>query len=546
MLRVFFPTTSFTGFAIYDVSLRKYYKMALKNLPLGISTLSKLLENNCIYVDKTEYVYHLTTQPGAFFLSRPRRFGKSLFVDTLKEIFEGNQKLFEGLFIYDKWDWNKKYPVIKFDFAGGEVRNREELDVRILNMLRESGQRLGVRMDSTDLAGKFIDLISGAATKYGQRSVVLFDEYDKPLLDNIHNPEMAKEIRSGLKNLYSVLKSQDANLQFVFMTGVTKFSKVNLFSGLNQLIDITIDDQFSSICGYTDKDLEEYFSEHLSGSNPEDVRNWYNGYNWTGSESVYNPYDILLFLSKKFSFQNYWFETGTPTFLIELFRKHQYFLPNLENIQVTREVLGAFDVDYIDPIALLFQIGYLTIKDTFIEDQEQIFNLKIPNREVRQALNSQFISGYAGLTSLKFDSRLQMKKELSTGDVASLIKTIKGLFAGIPWRNFTNNDLANFEGYYASVLYAFFASLNAQIIPEDITNHGQADMTILLGNHIYVMEIKVVDNLPEGNNQALQQIIQRDYAEKYRNREGMTVHELGLVFNKTERNLVQADYLTTP
>ncbi|NDH69745.1 MAG: hypothetical protein EBY22_17985, partial [Gammaproteobacteria bacterium] len=168
----------------------------------------------------------------------------------------------------------------------------------------------------------------------------------------------------------------------------------------------------------------------------------------------------------------------------------------------------------IDPIALLFQSGYLTIKDAYIDDQEQIFNLKIPNREVRQALNSQFISGYAGLTSLKLDSRLQMKKELSTGDVASLIKTIKGLFAGIPWRNFTNNDLANFEGYYASVLYAFFASINARVIPEDITNHGQADMTIIFRNHIYVIEIKVVDNLPEGNNQALQQIIQRNYAEK--------------------------------
>ena len=206
--------------------------------------------------------------------------------------------------------------------------------------------------------------------------------------------------------------------------------------------------------------------------------------------------------------------------------------------------MGAFDVDYIDPIALLFQSGYLTIKDTYLDDQEQIFNLKIPNSEVRQALNSQFISGYAGLTSLKLDSRLQMKKELSTGNVTSLIKTIKGLFAGIPWRNFTNNDLANSEGYYASVLYAFFASINAQVIPEDITNHGQADMTIIFRNHIYVMEIKVVENLPEGNNVALQQIIQRNYAEKYRNREGITVHEVGLVFNKTERNLVQADFVS--
>ena len=467
-------------------------------------------------------------------------------MDTLKEIFEGNQKLFEGLYIHDKWDWSKKYPVIKLDFAGGEVRNREELDVRIMNILRKNGEQLGVTFDSTDLVGKFGDLISGAALKYGQRAVVLVDEYDKPLLDNIHNPEMAKEIRSGLKNLYSVLKSQDANLQFIFMTGVTQFSKVNLFSGLNQLKDITLSKFYSSICGYTDKDLEEYFSEHLSGSDPEKVRKWYNGYNWTGQESVYNPYDILLFLSEDFSFQNYWFETGTPTFLIELFKEKQYFLPDLENIQVTKEIMDAFDVDYIDPIALLFQSGYLTIKDTYIEDQEQIFNLKIPNREVRQALNSHFINGYAGLSSLKLDSRLQMKKELSNGDVTSFIKTITSLFAGIPWRNFTNNNLADFEGYYASVLYAFFASINAQVIPEDITNHGQADMTIVFRNHIYVMEIKVVDKLPEGNNQALEQIIQRKYAEKYRNREGMTVHEVGLVFSKTERNLVQADYLTTP
>jgi hypothetical protein len=174
-----------------------------------------------------------------------------------------------------------------------------------------------------------------------------------------------------------------------------------------------------------------------------------------------------------------------------------------------------------------------------------IFTLKIPNMEVRQALNSQFINGYAGLVHGKLDFQLQIRKELASGAVRSMFATIKRLFAGIPWRNFTNNDLADFEGYYASVLYAFFASLNAQVIPEDITNHGQADMTIILGNHIYVMEIKVVDHLPEGNNQALQQIIQRNYAEKYRNREGMTVHELGLVFNKTERNLVQADDVTS-
>ena len=186
--------------------------MALKNLPLGISTLSKLLENNCIYVDKTEYAYNLTSQSGAFFLSRPRRFGKSLFVDTLKEIFEGNQKLFEGLYIYDKWDWSKKYPVIKLDFAGGGGKNQNELDLRLSALLQQNKDRLGVHYDSFDIEDNFSRLISMTAAKYGQRVVVLVDEYDKPILDNINNTQVAREIRDALKAFYGVLKEQDANL----------------------------------------------------------------------------------------------------------------------------------------------------------------------------------------------------------------------------------------------------------------------------------------------------------------------------------------------
>ena len=518
----------------------------MKNLPLGINTLSLLFESNCIYVDKTEYVYNLIKLPGRFFLSRPRRFGKSLFVDTLKEIFEGNQKLFEGLYIHDKWDWSKKYPVIKFDFAGGELQSRSELDVRIMNMLRKNGEQLGVNLDSTDLVGKFGDLISGAALKYGQRVVVLVDEYDKPLLDNIHNSHIAKDIRTGLKNLYSVLKSQDANLQFVFMTGVTKFSKVSLFSGVNQLKDITLSKSYSSICGYTDNDLQEHFGEYLAGCDPEEVKKWYNGYNWTGPETVYNPYDILLFLSEDLSYQNYWFETGSPTFLIELFRNNHYFLPDLENIEVFQRTLNSFEIESINPITLLFQAGYLTIEKTFIDRGKLVYRLKIPNQEVRLALNDYFIEEYTGISSDLKSRQDDLYKALSTGNIALFEQHIRTLFAGIPWRNFTNNNLADFEGFYASVLYAFFISLRAWVIPEDISNRGQADMTIILENQIYVMEIKVVDNLPEGNNKALEQIIQRKYAEKYRNRDGMTIHELGMVFSKSERNLVQTDYLTTP
>jgi hypothetical protein len=529
-----------------DVSLSKYFEMALKNLPLGISTLSLLLESNGIYVDKTEYAFNLVKSPGRFFLSRPRRFGKSLFVDTLKEIFEGNQKLFEGLYIYDKWDWNKKYPVIKFDFAEGMLKSGKDLDEKIHEILLFNEENLGITTVNKSISGRFAELIKGVREKYGERVVVLVDEYDKPILDNISELSIAKELRDGLKNLYSVLKSQDANLQFIFMTGVTKFSKVNLFSGLNQLIDITIDEEFSSICGYTDMDLREHFSEYLVGSDPEEVKRWYNGYSWTGSETVYNPYDILLFIKKRMVYQNYWFETGSPTFLIELFRKNQYFLPDLENIEVFQRTLNSFEIETLHPITLLFQAGYLTIEKTFIEREKLVYRLKIPNQEVRLALNDYFIEDYTGISADLKSRQGDLYNALSTGNLASFEQYIRSLFAGIPWRNFTNNDLANFEGYYASVLYAFFASLDAQIIPEDITNHGQADMTILLGNHIYIMEIKVVDHLPEGNNQALQQIVQRNYAEKYRNREGMTVHEVGLVFNKTERNLVQADYVTTP
>ena len=334
----------------------------MKNLPLGISTLSLLLESNGIYVDKTEFAFNLIKTPGRFFLSRPRRFGKSLFVDTLKEIFEGNQKLFEGLFIHDKWDWTKKYPVIKLDFAAGGGKNQNELDLRLSALLQQNKERLGVTYDSKDLEDDFSRLISMTTAKYGQRVVVLVDEYDKPILDNINNTQVALEIRDALKAFYGVLKEQDANLQFVFMTGVTKFSKVNLFSGLNQLVDITIDEEFSSICGYTDMDLREHFSEYLAGSDPEEVKRWYNGYSWTGSETVYNPYDILLFIKKRMVYQNYWFETGSPTFLIELFRKNQYFLPDLENIEVFQRTLSSFEIESLHPITLLFQAGYLTIE----------------------------------------------------------------------------------------------------------------------------------------------------------------------------------------
>jgi hypothetical protein len=505
-----------------------------------------LRESDCIYVDKTRYVHALTRIPGRYFLSRPRRFGKSLFVDTLKELFEGNQRLFEGLYIHDLWDWSRRFPVIVIDFAGGVMDSRQALDEKILEILASQRKRLGVTTDKTSISGIFGDLIEAAAHRYGQRAVVLVDEYDKPILDNIDKPEIAGEIREGLKNLYSVLKAQDANLQFVFMTGVSKFSKVSLFSGINQLKDITLSEAYSSVCGYTQQDLLNCFGEHLAGADRDAIKHWYNGYGWTGQETVYNPYDILLFISEDQRFRNYWFETGSPAFLLKLFRQNQYFLPELENLEVSEEILDSFEVERINPVTLLFQAGYLTIEQVFSRRGRCRYRLRIPNFEVRMALSDQFIDVYTDNVNERSSLQDRLYEVLEKADLTGLVHTVKRLFAAIPWRNFIHSQLPDYEGYYASVLYAFFASLDASIIPEDISNHGQADLTVILGHQVYVMEFKVIDAETLDDNPALAQLQQRRYADKYRGDPAKTVHEVGWIFSRTLRGLVRADWDTTP
>ena len=514
----------------------------MQPLPVGISTLAKLRDSHCIYIDKTFIIYPLIQQSGAFFLSRPRRFGKSLLVDTFKELFAGNQRLFEGLFIHDRWDWSRTFPVITIDFTSGVLDSRAALDEKIREILATHLEHWEITSNKHSISGIFGDLIQGAAKQHGQRSVVLVDEYDKPILDNIENTTIAMEMREGLKNLYSVLKAEDAHLQFVFLTGVSKFSKVSLFSGLNQLTDLTIDPRYSSLCGYTEQDLRESFGEHLAGVDWDELKRWYNGYAWTADETVYNPYDILLFIEKGHRFRNYWFETGSPNFLVKLFRQQPYFLPNLETLEVTEEVLESFEIERINPITLLFQTGYLTIKRSFFRRDRFMLALGIPNLEVRLALNDWFIDAYSDTVHIKSELQDQLYTLLETGNLPGLCGLIDRLFASIPWRNFTNNNLPHFEGYYASVLYAFFASLDARIIPEDITNQGQADLTVILGNHIYVMELKVVPGETVIGNPALDQVQQRQYARKYRGRPGAIVHELGLVFSEAKRGLVQADW----
>jgi hypothetical protein len=491
-------------------------------------------------------LYQMASVQGRYFLSRPRRFGKSMLVSTLHALFEGRKELFEGLYIHDKWNWDKTHPVIRIDFAGGTIESREQLDHRIKMIFRENQHRLGVDCSfDSDMAGCFEELIRKSKAVTGQKVVILIDEYDKPILDQIEKPELSAEIREGLKNIYSVMKGMDEYIQFIFMTGVTKFSKVSIFSGINQLEDITLDHRYATICGYTQNDLETSFAQHLAGVDWEKLKRWYNGYSFTG-ESVYNPFDILLFISKGKEYRSYWFETGSPSFLLKLFKKECYFLPELSDIEVGEEILDSFDVDRINPITLLFQAGYLTIDKIIVRNEVSRYRLKLPNLEVFIALNTHLLNDYAPLgLSAKNTIQNGLYDALEIGDLPKLKQHIQSLFAGVAWRNFTNNALLDSEGYYASVLYAFFASLNAVIIPEDISNHGQADMTIILGEHIYVMEIKLDPRkrfIAKTPNPALAQILERDYAKKYLTR-GKAVHQVGMVFHNKTRNLVQMDWL---
>ena len=527
----------------------------LKKLPIGIQTFREIIEEGYVYVDKTDHAWALASSGKYYFLSRPRRFGKSLFLDTLKELHEGSEPLFRGLYIHDRWDWSRRHPVIRLDFSAGVLQSRAELDMSIRELLVRNQRRLGLECEAQSLPGCLAELIIRAHEQSGERVVVLVDEYDKPILDNITDLARAAEVREGLKNLYSAIKGQDAHIQLVFMTGVTKFSKVSLFSGINQLEDITLDARFATLCGYTQSDLETCFGDHLQGVDRDRLRTWYNGYAFLG-EPVYNPFDILLFIAKGQQYRNYWFETGNPSFLIELLRARRLFLPDLEGIEASEEILDSFDIERIDPVTLLFQTGYLTIADTRWRRSRLLFQLRLPNQEVKMALADHLIDGYLGTLPGGRDAQQDALYDcLAAGDLDGLIAAIQRLFAGIPWRNFTHNDLADSEGYYASVLYAFLASLAAEIIPEDISNHGQVDLTAKLAGYIYVIEIKLTRNplAPQGRgagergsekitNPALDQIRARDYSAKYRGLPGKGLFEVGLIFDPQARNLVQADW----
>ena len=505
-----------------------------KKLPVGIQNLREIREQGHYYVDKSGLAIDLLSSGKYFFLSRPRRFGKSLLVDTFKELFEGNRALFEGLAAETRWEWSQRHPVIRISFSDGMLQSRTELDTRIHEILQDNEMELGVQAQRRTVNGRFAELIRLVHERHGAPVVVLVDEYDKPILDNITDPARAAEMRDGLRNLYSVLKGADPYLKFVFLTGVSKFSKVSLFSGLNNLQDITLDARWSALCGYTDHDIDTVFAPELSGLDRDEIRRWYNGYNWRGV-GIYNPFDVLLLFDTR-EFKAHWFDTGTPTFLVKLLAEQSWFTPDLAQLKADEMELLSFEVEQIGAVALLFQAGYLSVhavEET--ETRELIYTLGYPNREVEMSLNRVLLPGYGVPGRAASLNRQTLLKALRERDWIAMETTLRALFASIPSDWYRKNPLAGFEGHYASVFYSHLAGLGLDLRVEDATNQGRIDLTLVQQEQVFLFEFKVVADEPEGH--ALRQIRDKGYAEKYLGR-GANVHLIGVEFSRTARNIV--------
>ena len=508
--------------------------MNKRKLPIGIQTFREVREDNCYYVDKTAYIRRLLNEGKHFFLSRPRRFGKSLFLDTCKELFESNEPLFEGLYIHDHWDWSIRHPVLRLDFSSGTYQGpddlREEMAAQ-LNALEEEAEI--IPRDDDTAPARFRRLMKVLHERTGQRVAVLVDEYDKPILDALEVSEVARANRDYLFGLYATIKDSDAHIWFSLLTGVHKFTMAGPFSGLNNLIDITLDSRYSAICGYTDADLDSVFAPELPGLDRDQIRAWYNGYGWLGDEKVYNPFDILLLFDRR-EFGAYWFETGTSPFLVETLFKRQVSSLELGNMLCSSELLSTFNVDDMATEALLFQTGYLTITEKKNLGGMRLHRLGYPNREVRQSLNESLLRYLVQDSTQQMANSVRLYRLLEANDFVGLETLFHAFFASIPYEWYTNNDIARYEGYYASVFYSYFAGLGLDIAVEDSSSHGRLDMAVLFNDHVYLFEFKVVEMASAGA--AMAQLKERRYADKYRALR-QPIYLIGVEFSKDTRNL---------
>jgi len=514
----------------------------MKHLPMGIQTFRDFYELDYLYVDKTKQIHDLFARGGKYyFLSRPRRFGKSLLISTLAEIFSGNQKFFKGLWIYDKIEWTK-YPVIQIDFSKIDFGTPEKLEESIKKFLDKTAKNYDLILDKErTYKESFVELLEKLSVK--GKVVVLIDEYDKPMIEYVeaNKIETAKEIRGILKQFYSVIKGSDAFLRFVFITGVSKFSRVSIFSDLNNLVDITLMSNYSTLLGYTEAELQHYFSPYIEQMAKklqvsknhliQAVKRWYNGYSWDGENFVYNPFSILNLFNAN-SFENFWFSSGTPSFLVKLIKDRQSDVEEFEDFPVESYTFDSYDIENMEMAALLFQTGYLTIKKITTKGiiKAKTYHLSYPNQEVRQSFLTHLFGEYTQ-RDISYCTQFlgRINEAVEADDIDRFVQEIKSLFASIPYQIFIGEK----EAYYHTIIYLVLKITGAEVRCEDPTNVGRIDAVLETANKIYIMEFKI----GKGSEQeALKQIKEMKYYEKYLGK-GKDIVLIGMGFDPGNRNI---------
>ena len=486
----------------------------LKSLPAGNATFRHLISGDFLYVDKTKWIYQIVNHPrGVYFLSRPRRFGKSLMVSTLEEIFLGNRALFKGLWIdQSDYPW-QKHPVIRIDFSKKPVEDVEGLKLNIKTYLQRIAEQHQVVLSE----GRYYDQFDELIYKLSQRGqvVILIDEYDKPIIDHLTNVEEAKKIRDTLKGFYNVIKASDQYLRFVFLTGISKFSKVGVFSGLNNLTDLTMTPAFSAALGITEDELIRYFSDYIAPLAEQEelsheetlamIKKWYNGFCFSRhGERVYNPYSLLrLFQDKIFS--NYWFETGTPTLLINLIKEKEYNIATLDNLNVTVLDFSTYEIDQLNVVPIFFQTGYLTIKHYNKERNE--YQLYYPNYEVESAFLEYLLNHFTHpMLKPSNDYLWRLTDALKKKEFDEFFHILEVFLADIPY-----DMQLDYEKYYQTIFYLIIKLVGMRARAEERTNKGRIDTVIELDDAFVFFEFKLNGSAQE----ALEQIKSTDYTQKY-------------------------------
>jgi len=504
----------------------------MKHLTTSVYTFEDLIQGDFLYVDKTEYIWQMIKPAKeSFFLSRPRRFGKSLTVSTLEAVFQGKKELFKGLAIYDKpYDW-KPYPIIHLSFGDYNVVSDavRELPGYLTAKIQRIADEHGVPM-SGDTPGLCFGNLIDTLSKQGD-VVILVDEYDKPILDNITDPHI-KEIQKALKGFYSVLKDRNSQERFLFVTGVSKFSHVSLFSDLNNLTDITMDARFACMFGYTQEEFEANFGDRIAALAGDrdlakfknEIKEWYDGYRFeAGSETVYNPVSLAKFIQSGGKFNNYWFSTGTPSFLLELIGRKRFDLEDVLKSPVSAFAFDAYEVENLNPLTLLLQTGYLTIESAVERYGDTAYRLRFPNLEVKGSFETYLAGHCSGLLADEVKvSVYRLADAVTAGDVDGFMESMKVFFAKVPY-DVHLKDENNFQLLFFSI----FMLLGISITAESRTNNGRIDAVAANEDYVFVFEFK----LDKTAEIALDQIRERDYYRRYMD-SGKKIFLVGVNFDK--------------